>query len=127
MSNIYLNSSNWEKLKFSKLWFLKFKKFVSKLTFGELQLKHISLHSKTSCCNLKIKCLGAKAIVVFDHYSFERNNESRSQKGRVHRFCWIKKETIIKEKRNQKWKITQTLFERWTLCVNSYKNHELKI
>ena len=40
-------------------------KFVSSLLFGELQLKHISLNFKASCRNLKIKCVGAKAFVVF--------------------------------------------------------------
>ena len=41
----------WEKLTFSKPWFSKFKKFVSRSVFGELQLTQISLNFKTSCWN----------------------------------------------------------------------------
>ena len=30
-------------------------------------------------------------------------------------------------KQNWKWKIPHTILERWTLCFNSYMNHELKV
>ena len=58
MSNIYL------KVTFSKLRFSKFKKFVSRLVFGQLQLTQISLNFKTSCCNLKIRS-GSKTVCGF--------------------------------------------------------------
>ena len=35
--------------------------------------------------------------------------------------------TLIKTKRNRKWKIQQTVFERQTLCVSSYKNRKFKV
>ena len=59
MSKIYLKSYYWEILMFSKLRFSKFKKFVFRSVFGELQLTQISLNFKTLCSNLKIRGLGA--------------------------------------------------------------------
>ena len=56
MSNIYLKATIET---FSKLSFSGFKKFVTKSVFGELQLMQISLSFET-CCNLKIRRLGAK-------------------------------------------------------------------
>ena len=49
-----------EKLTFSKLWFSKFKKVVTRSVFGELQLAQISRNLQNVCCNLKIRGLGAK-------------------------------------------------------------------
>ena len=46
---------------------------------------------------------------------------------RVDEFCWTKILTLIKTKRNRKWKIPQTVFERQTLCVSSYKNRKFKV
>ena len=46
---------------------------------------------------------------------------------RVDEFCWTKLLTLIKTKRNRKWKIPQTVFERQTLCVSSYKNRKFKV
>ena len=46
---------------FSKLRFSGFKKLVTRLVFGELQLTQMSLNFKTFCCNLKI----AKLCVAF--------------------------------------------------------------
>ena len=46
---------------YSTLRFCKFKKLISRLLFGELQLTQISLNFKTPCCYLKIKGLGVKA------------------------------------------------------------------
>ena len=62
MSNIYLKVTIET---FSKLRFSGFKKFVTRSVFGELQLTQISLNFKTSCCNLKIRGLGAKLCVAF--------------------------------------------------------------
>ena len=44
---------------FSKLRFSRFKFFFTRSVFGELQLTKISLNFRTSCCNLKIRGLGA--------------------------------------------------------------------
>ena len=71
MSNIYIKVAI-EK-KFSKLRFCKSKKFVSTSVFGELQLTQISMNFKTSCCNIKIRGLGAKVCVSFLFFNFERN------------------------------------------------------
>ena len=62
MSNIYLKVTVET---FSKLWLSGFKIFVTSSVFGELQLTHISLTVKTSCCNLKTRGLGAKLCVAF--------------------------------------------------------------
>ena len=48
-----------------KLRFSKFRKFVTRLVFGEVQLTQMSLNFKTSCRNLKIRALGAKLCVAF--------------------------------------------------------------
>ena len=50
MSNIYLTSFYWGKLTFSKL----------RSVFGEHKLTQMPLNAKTSCCNIKIRGLGAK-------------------------------------------------------------------
>ena len=60
MLNYYLNSSYWEKTVKQIA-----KKLVSRSVFDKLQLTHISLNSKTFCCNLKIRGLGAKSCLAF--------------------------------------------------------------
>ena len=60
MWNIYLKV-NIET--FSKLPFFRFKTFVTRSVFGELQLTQITLNFKTSCSNLKIR--GAKTVCGF--------------------------------------------------------------
>ena len=65
MSNIYLKITI---EMFSKLRLSGFKKFVTRLIFGELQLIQISLNFKTSCYNLKIRGLGGKLL-----FNFKRN------------------------------------------------------
>ena len=63
---IALSCNNyWEKLTFSRLRFSKFKKLVSRSVSGELQIAQISFKFKTSCCNLKIRGLGAEMCVAF--------------------------------------------------------------
>ena len=64
MSNIYLKVT-FRKMRFSKLWFAKFKKFIFSSVFGELQITETSLNFQISCCNLKIRGLGAKLCVAF--------------------------------------------------------------
>ena len=36
-------------------------------------------------------------------------------------------QTLIKTKQNRKWEIPNTVFERRTLCITSYKNRKLKV
>ena len=62
MSIIYLKVSI-ETL--SKFPFSGFKKFVTNIVFGELQLTQRSFNFKTSYCNLRIRGLGAKLCVTF--------------------------------------------------------------
>ena len=49
----------------SELRIFEFKNFVTKSDFGELQLAQVSLNFITSCCNEKIRGLGAKVCVAF--------------------------------------------------------------
>ena len=56
-------------LTFSKFQFSKFKKFVSRSVFGELQVTQISLNFKTSCYNLKIRGLGRAAFKTVCDFS----------------------------------------------------------
>ena len=65
MSNIYLKVLK----TFSKFQFSGFKKLVTRSVFWELQLMQISLNFKT-CCNLKIRGIGAKLYVGFLLFSF---------------------------------------------------------
>ena len=62
MSNVYLKVTN---EMFAKLPNSKFKKFVTRSVFGELQITQVSLNFKTSCCNLKNRGLGTKLCVAF--------------------------------------------------------------
>ena len=73
MSNIYLKVTITKKWGIENFWFSKFKKFLSKSVFGELQLTQISLNFQISCCNLKIRGPGAKLCATFLLFSFERN------------------------------------------------------
>ena len=62
MSNIYSKvtiEKNWCSQNFIKK-FYKFKKLVSKSVFRVLQLKQVSLNFETSCCNVKVRGMGAK-------------------------------------------------------------------
>ena len=43
----------------------KFKKFIARSVFGELQLTQISLNFQNSCCNLKIRGLVVKLCAAF--------------------------------------------------------------
>ena len=64
MSNLYL-SYFCEKVTYQKLRFSKFKKFVSRSVFGELQHEQISLNFQTSCCNFKNQRSGSKTVCGF--------------------------------------------------------------
>ena len=97
-----------------KLRFSKLKKSVTSSVFGELQLTQISLNFKTSCCNLKIRGLGANTCV-------ERNYEVLKSKDPC-----ILLNRDIKLKRNRKFKIPYTVLERRSLCFSSNKNSKSK-
>ena len=66
MSNSYLKVTIQQKRHSQNFWFSNFKKFGSRSVFGELQLTQISLKFKTSCCNLKIRGVGAKRFHYFN-------------------------------------------------------------
>ena len=123
MSNIYLTVT---KRKISKLRFPKLKKFVSRSVFGELQFTQISLNFKTSCCNLKIRCLGAKLCVAFLLFWFWEGLWRFKVKESMLYF-WTKICTLIETRRNRKWKIPRIVLERWNLWFSSNKNSELKV
>ena len=109
MSNIYLKSNYWEKVKHSKLRFSKFKKLVFRSFLGKLQLTQISMNFQTSCCMWKIMWgLGAKlcvAILLFSlwkeiwrfkikesmifaeqKYSFNKNERESKMENITHSF-----------------------------------------
>ena len=112
--------SNREKVTYSKLRLSKFKKFVSRLVYGELQLTQISLNFQTSYCNLKVRGLGEKLCVrLFYYFYFERNYGILKSKS-----PWF---LLKKMRRNRKWKIPQTKSERWTMLFSSYMSCELKV
>ena len=58
---------------FSKLRFSGFIKNCHQVSFGEPQLRPMSLNFKTSCCNLKIKRLGKNVLWLFHYFNFERS------------------------------------------------------
>ena len=64
MSNIYSNSSYWEKLTLPKLWFSMFKRFISRPVFGKLQVTQVSLNF------LKIRGLEKKPNKTFLYFIF---------------------------------------------------------
>ena len=59
MSNFFL------KVTVDVLKTLKFKEFISRSVFGELQLRETSLNFKNSFCNLKIRGLEENLSVTF--------------------------------------------------------------
>ena len=59
-----LKSYYWEEVTRSKLRFSKFKKFISRPVFVELQVTQISLNFQTFFSNLKIRGLEAKICVA---------------------------------------------------------------
>ena len=63
MSNIYLTVPIRKTNVLFQLF--KFKKFVPRSVFDELQLTQISLKFQASCCNLKIRDQRAKACMAF--------------------------------------------------------------
>ena len=109
---------------FSKLRFSRFKKVVFRSVLGKLKLTQILIF-QTTCCNLKVRGLGTKVCVAFISFLFWK--ELWHFKVKSPFFCWTKIQTLIKTRRNQKWKIPHTVLERWTLCFRSYKDWVLKV
>ena len=108
---------------YSKLEFPKFKKFVSRSVFQELQLMQILLNSQTSCCKLKIRGLGTKLCVAFLLLLFWK----KLWHLKPHSLCFLlnKNMNFNKNERGSKMK-NPTVLERWTLNFSLYKNCKLK-
>ena len=64
-------------------------------------------------------CLGAKMCIVFLLLQFWKE----LWRFKVKESMFLLKKT----KQNRKWKIPRRFFERWTLCVSSYKNRKFKV
>ena len=104
----------------SKLGLSGFKKLVTRSIFGKFQLTQISLNLKTSCCNLKIRGLGAKVCVDFLLFSFWKEYDALKSKPA----CFLLNKNLnFKTQRNPKWKIPHKLLERRTF-FSSYKNQK---
>ena len=94
--------------------------------FGELQLMQISLTFQTSLCYLKIRGLRAKFSVTFFLFLLWKGIMA-STIPRYFFFFWTKIWTLTKTRRYQKWKISCTVSQRWTMRSLSYKNCKLKV
>ena len=104
-----------KKLTFSKINFLNLKY----LSPGQRAATHADITEfQTFCCNLKIT-----SLQIFYIFNFERNYDVLNSKSLY--ILLNKYITLIKTKRNWKWKITHTVLERRTLY--SYKNRKLKV
>ena len=117
MSNIYLKGTiekKWRSLKFG---FCKFKKFVSESIFGELQLTQTLLNFENFLLELKNQRSGSKTVCHLCYFSFEKNYDVLQWKSSC--FLLNKNINLIKTRRNRKWKIPETLLERWALCVSA--------
>ena len=65
LSNIYLKGSIEKKWRTQNFDFKSLKSSSKRSVFGKLQLTQKLLNFQTSCCNLKIRGLGAKLYVAF--------------------------------------------------------------
>ena len=104
MSNTHLEviiEKNWRSQNFD---FLSLQNSSPSHVLGKLQLTQISLNFKTSCC-------------IIRYYDVLKS------KSRYKTTIY----TLIKTKRNRKWKISHTILERRTLCFSSFENHKLKV
>ena len=95
---------------------------MSRSVFGELQLTQITLNFRTSCCDLKIKDLGAKLCGLFYYFNFRINYDVLKSKNP----CILLNKTINfnKNETESKLKIPHTVTERRTLQI---KNCKLKV
>ena len=122
-----------EKVIYSKLWSYKFKKFISRSVFGELQLKQI-LNFQTSYCNLKIRGLGAKLCMAFSiFFHFERNYnvlKSNSQYFLLSKNISFNKNEVELKMENPTHSFREMSLYRRTYIdepISSYKKCELKV
>ena len=91
-------------------WFTQNFKFMSLKSSSHF----LSLNFQT-CWNLKTRGLRVKLRADFLLFLF------------WDAFGWTKIQSLIKSRRNRKWKIPHTFLERRTLCFSSYKNRQLKM
>ena len=82
------------------------------------------MNFKTYCCILKLRCVGANlcgvAMLILKGIKTFWGQT-------VHAVCWTRIQTLIKTKRNRKWKIPHIIFGRRTFCFSLHKNHRLKV
>ena len=128
-----LKSYYWGKVKYSKLRFYKFKKFVCRSVSGELQPTQILLNFKAFYRDLKIIGLEAKwevweqnYVSIFFYFYFANNFDVLKSK----RLCFLLNKNINfkkKTRQNWKWNIPHTVLQRWRLCFSPYMNCKLKV
>ena len=124
MSNIY---SKVTIETFWKLQFFGFKNFFIRSVSGELQLTQLSLNFKPSCCNLKIRSLGAVLCVAFLLFGFCKELWFLEPKSPCILLNKNIIQTLIKTKPNRKWKIPHRALERRTLRFSSCRNCKLEL
>ena len=110
MPNIYLNvtiEKNWRSQNF------KFKKFVIRSAFGELQLTQISFN---------FKILLKNCVWLFYYFNFESNYDVLKSK----KPCILLKKNKNFNKNKMESKM-ETSTHSFTLCFSSYKNCKLKV
>ena len=118
MSNIHVKIAIEKTWRSQKFRISKCNKFVTRSSFGQLQLTQVSLNFKNPCCNIKIRGLGAKMCVRFFYYfNFERNYDIHQES-----IYFVEKiYTLIKNGKSQ------TQFLRDQTCFSSYKNRKLTV
>ena len=107
---------------FPKLRFSKFKKFIFRSVFRELQLTQISLNFKTSRCNLEIFWSSSKTVCDFSVILILKRRSKKSNSP-----CILLSKNIIFNKNETESKIANMVLERRTLRFTSFKNRKLKV
>ena len=117
MTNIYLKVTVNRKWRTQNFDFKSLKSLSSNQIFWELQLTQISLNFQTSCCNLKIRALGAKLCVAWYYFYFERNCDDLMSRSP----CFLLEKTIKINKNETESKIVNP--------VHTFKemNHVLQL
>ena len=122
----YLSKSYyWEKLTFSRLRFSKFKKFVSRSNFGELQLTQISLNFKLLVSTYESEVWKQNCVWLFYYFNFERNYDDIKSKSPC--ILLNKKINFNKNETESNTENPTHIIERRNLCFSSYKNRKLKV
>ena len=107
---------------FPKLRFSKFKKFIFRSVFRELQLTQISLNFKTSRCNLEIFWSSSKTVCDLSVILILKRRSKKSNSP-----CILLSKNIIFNKNETESKIANMVLERRTLRFTSFKNRKLKV